>query len=80
MQEINTSERERERATAKTGDLFRGSSTLTLRPRLQHYEGFPLKMIPLDHLVSQHLQRVHTRIPDPQVPHLFPQEQHTQAH
>ena len=33
--------RERERkANANTGELFRGSSTLVLRHRLQHYEGF----------------------------------------
>ena len=43
MQDINTSEREREKEIANTKDLFRGSSTLALRPRLQHYEGFPLK-------------------------------------
>ena len=40
MQDIN--KQEIERAIANTGDLFRGSSTLALRPRLQHYEGFPL--------------------------------------
>ena len=61
MQDINTSERERERAIANTGELFRGSSTLALRPRLQHYEGFPLKSIPPDHSVPQHLQGVHIR-------------------
>ena len=48
--------RDRERAIANTGDLFRGSSTLALRPRLQHYEGFPLESIPPDHSVPQHLQ------------------------
>ena len=37
-------------------DLFRGSSTLALRPCLQHYEGFALKSIPLDLSVPQHLQ------------------------
>jgi len=52
------------------GELFRDSSTLALRPRLQHYEGFSLKSIPLDHSMLQHLQRVHTRTLDPQVPHL----------
>ena len=41
MQGINTM-RDRERAIANTGDLFRGSGTLALRPRLQHYEGFSL--------------------------------------
>jgi len=35
------------------GELFRGSSTLTLHPRLQHYEGFPLESIPPDHSVTQ---------------------------
>ena len=54
-QDIKTSKRERERAIANTGDLFRDSSTLALRPRL-HYEGFPLKSIPPDHSVPQHLQ------------------------
>ena len=45
---MKTSEREREWAIANTGDLFQGSSTLALCPRLQHYEGFSLKLIPLD--------------------------------
>ena len=40
MQDINTSERQR--AITNTGDLFQGLSTLALRPRLQHYEGFSL--------------------------------------
>jgi len=62
----------RERAIANTGDLFRGSSTFALRPRLQHYEGFSLKTIPLDHSVSQHLQRVHTRTLGPANPSLVP--------
>ena len=52
--------RDRERAIANTGDLFRGSGTLALRPRLQHYEGFPLKSIPPDYLVPQHLQALWT--------------------
>ena len=52
---------DRERAIANTGALFQGSCTLALRPRLQHYEGFPLKTIPPDHSVPQHLQGVHTR-------------------
>ena len=51
----------RERAITNMGELFRGSSTLALRPRLQHYEGFPLESIQQDHPVPQHLQRVHTR-------------------
>ena len=59
MQDINTM-RDRERAIANMGDLFRGSSTLALRPCLQHYEGFPLESIPPDHSVPQHLQGVHT--------------------
>ena len=42
MQDIKTSER----AIANMGDLFRDSSTLALRPRLQHYEGFPLSNDP----------------------------------
>ena len=37
--------RDRERSIANTGDLFRGSSNLALRPRLYHYEGFPLESI-----------------------------------
>jgi len=53
--------RERERAITNTEDLFRESSILALCPRFQHYEGFSLKMIPQDHSVPQHLQRVHTR-------------------
>ena len=66
----------RERAIANTGDLFRGSSTLAIRPRLQHYEGFPLKTIPPDHSVRNTYERVHTRTPlDSLVPLLFPQEQ-----
>ena len=56
MQDIKTSKRKRERTIANTGDLFRGSSTLALRPRLQHYEGFSLESIPPDHSVPQHLQ------------------------
>ena len=60
MQDINKV-RDRERTIANTGDLFRGSSTLALRPRLQHYEGILLESILPDHLVSQHLQGVHTR-------------------
>ena len=42
-------------------DLYRGSSTLALRPRLQHLKDFHYKLIPLDHLVPQHLQGVPTR-------------------
>ena len=38
--------RDKERAIANTGDLLRGSSTLALRPRLQHYEGFSLENDP----------------------------------
>ena len=49
-------DRERERAITNMRDLFRGSSTLALRPYLQHYEGFSLKTIPPDHSVPQHLQ------------------------
>ena len=52
---------------------------LALRPHLHHYEGFPLKSIPQDHSVSQHLQRALSRFLDPQVPHLFPQEQYTRT-
>ena len=58
---VNTSERESNR---KHGRFVSRFEHLTLRPRLQHYEGFPLKTIPLDHSVSQHLQRVHTRTPE----------------
>ena len=54
-------ERERERAIANMRDLFRGSSTLTLRPRLKHYENFSLESIPPDHSEPQRLQGVHTR-------------------
>ena len=43
------------------GELFQGSSIFALYPRLQHYEGFPLKLIPQDHSVSQHLQRAPSR-------------------
>ena len=39
MQDINT--RDREQSETRE-DLFRGSSTLALRPRFQHYERFPL--------------------------------------
>ena len=44
------------RAIANTGDLFRDSSTLALRPRLQHLKDFHYKPIPPDHSVPQHLQ------------------------
>ena len=57
MQDINKWQRERERAITNTRDLFRGSSTLALYPRLRHYEGYPLCSIPMDHSsVPQHLQ------------------------
>ena len=83
MQDINTSERdrERERAIANTGDLFRGSSTLALRLCLQHYEGFLLKTIPPDHSVPQHLQGVHTRTLGLTSPLTCSRKnKHTQAH
>ena len=38
MQDIN--KRQRERAIANTRDLFRGSSTLALHPRLRHMKDF----------------------------------------
>ena len=75
IQDINSSVREN-KAIANTGELFRGSSTLALRPRLQHYEEFPLESISQDHSMSQHLQRVTLELLDQQVPHLFPHEQH----
>ena len=46
MQDIKTQVREGEIAVTNTGELFRGLSTLTLHPRLQHYEGFPLENDP----------------------------------
>ena len=70
-----------ERAIANTGDLFWGSSTLALRPYLQHYEGFSLQN--RSHRITRcrnTYKRVHTRTAlDSLVPLLFPQEQHTQA-
>jgi len=36
-------------------------------------------MIPLDHLVPQHLQRAPQELLDPQVPYMFLQEQHTRT-
>jgi len=62
------------------GELFRSSSTLVLRPRFQHYEGFSLESILQDHSVLQHLQEFTLELLGQQVPHLLPQEQHTQAH
>ena len=56
MQDIKTSEREREMSNHKHGNLFRGSSTLVLRSRLQHFEGLSLESIPQDHSVPQHLK------------------------
>ena len=44
-QDIKTSEIEREQSQTQE-NLFRGSSTLAQRPRLQHYEGFSLKNVP----------------------------------
>ena len=40
MQDINKRQREREWAIANTRDLFRGSSTLALHPRLRHTKDF----------------------------------------
>ena len=54
------------------GELFRGSSTLALRSRLQHYEGFPLELIPQDRLVLQHLQRALSRALGLTSPSLIP--------
>ena len=73
MQDIIISERQRERAIANTGDLYRSSSTLALRPRLQHYEGFPLESIPPDHSVPQHLKGVPTRTLGLSSPSLVPE-------
>ena len=79
MQGINTSERERERekAIANTGELFRGSSIIALHPRLQHYEGFPH---PTGLLGAATPTTSSLKLLDSLVPLLFPQEQHTQIH
>ena len=72
--------RDRE-SNPNTGDLFQGSSTLALRPRLQYYEGFPLESILPDHSVPQHLQGVHTRTPGLTSPLTCSRKnKHTQAH
>ena len=78
MQDINTSEIER--AIANTGDLFWGSSTLTLHLRLQHYEGFPLETIPQDHSFRNTYNEIILELLDSLVSLLFPQEQYKQAH
>ena len=58
---------EREMSNTNTGDLFRGSSTLALRSRLQHYEGFPLKR---SHMITR-CRNTYNKLPqellDPQV-------------
>jgi len=54
MQDINN---KGERVSNRKHKGFVCSSTLALHPRLRHYEGFPLELIPPDHsLVPQHLQ------------------------
>ena len=56
---INTSERDM--SNRKHGRIISRFEHPCSTSPPQRYEGFSLKSIPQDHLVPQHLQRVHTR-------------------
>ena len=59
-QDINTSERQRERNRKHERFILRFEHTCSTSPP-STLEGFPLKSIPPDHSVPQYLQGVHTR-------------------
>ena len=81
MQDINTSEsRERERrAIANTRDLSRGSSHLFYVPAFTTLKDFHYKDPARSLGVATPITNSFKNSTDPQVPHLFLQEQHTRT-
>ena len=63
MQDIKTSERQREREQSQTREIcFEVRAPLLYVPAFNTMKDFHYKPIPPDHSVPQHLQGVHTRI------------------
>ena len=71
---------EREMSNRKHERIISRFEPLALRSSLHRNEGFPLKMIPQDHLCHNTYNEPLLKLLDSQVSHLFPQEQHTRTH
>jgi len=80
MQDINTSELRERWAIANTEELFRGSSHLLYVPAFTAMKNFHYKRSRKITWCRNTYNELPQELLDSQILHLFPQEQHKQAH